>query len=214
MEDTMHNARITLKAIIVLIIIMTGSDFMLSSSKRTPRTGVGFKGGVFGIPNQLLDLFVYEHPEVSGQVYSFEIRSYGARGPKSVFSGLYSLEYSKMKGEGPWRDEQNHRRLEGAGEITQINITASIIMSLFPNLPIHPYFGAGLGIGRVSIWYEGTYTDELGTQITESYENKRVIPVGHVPIGIAINFKNRVLARIEGGFKNGFYLGAAITINF
>jgi hypothetical protein len=35
-----------------------------------------------------------------------------------------------------------------------------------------------------------------------------------LPIGIAINFKNRVLTRIEGGFKNGFYLGAAVTITF
>jgi hypothetical protein len=210
----MYNTMCTRKAIIVLIIVIAGSGFLLSSQKKVPRTGVGFKGGVFGIPNILLGLFLYEHPEVRGEVYSFEIRSYGAKGPKSVFSGLYSLEYSKVNGEGVWRDEQNHRRNEGAGEITQINITATIIMSLFPNLPVHPYFGAGLGIGRVSIWYEGTYTDELGTQITQNYENTHVIPVGHVPIGIAINFKNRVLARIEGGFKNGFYLGAAITINF
>ena len=200
--------------LIVLLMIIVGSGFLSSSSKKVPRTGIGIKAGVFGIPNQLLDLFVYEHPEVRGEVYSFEIRSYGTKGPKSVFSGLYSLEYSRMDGEGPWRDEQNHRRLEGNGEITQINITATIIMSLFPNLPVHPYFGAGLGIGKVSIWYEGTYTDELGTQITERYEKDRVIPVGHVPVGIAINFKNRVLARIEGGFKNGFYLGAAININF
>jgi hypothetical protein len=214
MEDKMGSARIIRKATLVLIILIAGSGFLFSSSEKVPRTGVGLKGGIFGIPNQLLDLFVYEHPEVRGEVYAFEIRSYGARGPKSVFSGLYSLEYSRMKGEGPWRDEQNHRRLEGAGEITQISITATIIMSLFPRLPIHPYFGAGLGIGRVSIWYEGTYTDELGTQITDRYENNRVLPVGHVPIGIAINFKNRVTARIEGGFKNGFYLGAAININF
>jgi hypothetical protein len=202
------------RAMIVLIILIAGCGFLWSSSNNVTRTGVGLKGGVFGIPNQLLDLFVYEHPEVRGEVYAFEIRSYGARGPKSVFSGLYSLEYSRMKGEGPWRDEQNHRRLEGAGEITQISITATIIMSLFPRLPVHPYFGAGLGIGRVSIWYEGTYTDELGTQITDRYENNRVLPVGHIPIGIAINFKNRVTARIEGGFKNGFYLGAAVNINF
>jgi len=210
----MGSARIKRKAITVLIIMMAGCGFLLSSSENVPRMGVGLKGGVFGIPNQLLDLFVYEHPEVRGEVYAFEIRSYGARGPKSVFSGLYSLEYSRMRGEGPWRDEQSHRRLEGAGEISQISITATIIMSLFPRLPVHPYFGAGLGIGRVSIWYEGTYTDELGTQITDRYENNRFLPVGHVPIGIAINFKNRVLARIEGGFKNGFYLGAAVTINF
>ena len=202
------------KAIIVSIILIAGCVFLWSSPGNVPRTGVGLKGGIFGIPNQLLDLFVYEHPEIRGEVYAFEIRSYGARGPKSVFSGLYSLEYSRMRGEGPWRDEQNHRRLEGAGEITQINITATIIMSLFPGLPVHPYFGAGIGIGRVSIWYEGTYTDELGTQITDRYENNRFIPVGHVPIGIAINFKNRVTARLEGGFKNGFYLAAALTINF
>ncbi|UCH97079.1 MAG: hypothetical protein JSV88_09570 [Candidatus Aminicenantes bacterium] len=204
----------TRKAIIILLMIVAGSGLVFSSSKKTFKTGIGLKGGVFGIPNQLLDLFVYEHPEIRGEFYSFEIRSYGAKGPKSVFSGLYSLEYSRMNGEGPWRDEQNHRRLEGAGEISQVNLTATIIMSIFPGLPLHPYFGAGLGLGKVSIWYQGTYTDEVGTQITERYEDSRFIPVGHVPVGIAINFKNRVLARIEGGFKNGFYLGAALTINF
>lgn len=210
----MHINKRIKKTIIGLIFVIVGCSLLWSASIKKPRTGVGLKGGVFGIPNQLLDLFVYEHPEVRGEFYSFEIRSYGAKGAKSVFSGLYSLEFSKMNGEGPWRDEQSHRRLEGTGEITQINITATIIMSLFPNLPVHPYFGAGLGVGRVSVWYEGTYTDEVGTQITDRYENDRFIPVGHVPIGIAINFKNRVLARIEGGFKNGFYLGAALTIIF
>jgi opacity protein-like surface antigen len=202
------------KTIILLLMIIAGFTLMSAGSVKAPRTGVGLKGGAFGIPNQLLDWFVYEHPEFRGEFYSFEIRSYGSKGPKSVFSGLYSFEYSQMRGEGPWRDKQEHRRLDGTGEITQLNVTATIIMSLFPGLPVHPYFGAGIGLGRVSIWYEGTYTDEVGTQINERYETKRFIPVGHVPIGIAFNFKNRFVARIEGGFKNGFYVGAALTINF
>jgi opacity protein-like surface antigen len=210
----MNNSKKIKSAIIVLLMVMVGGGFLQSSSKKALRTGIGFKGGAFGIPDRLLDLFIYEHPRINGQFYSFDIHSYGAKGPRSIFSGVYSLEYSKMTGTGPWRDEQNHRRLEGSGEISQVSLTATIIMSLFPNLPVHPYFGAGLGVGKISIWYEGTYTDEVGTQITDRYEDDRIIPVAHVPIGIALHFKDRVTVHIEGGFKNGFYLGAALTINF
>lgn len=198
--------------LIVITILVLGGG--MAMAKKIPHTGVGLRAGAFGIPNQLLDLFIYEHPEIKGQSYAFEIRSYGSRGPKGVFSGLYSFEYSKMSGQGPWRDEQDHRRLDGEGEITQISLTATIIMSIFPRSPVHPYVGAGLGVGRISIWYEGTYRDEVGTEITDRYEKNQVIPVAHVPIGIMINLNNRTEIRLEGGFKNGFYVGAAVAINF
>lgn len=203
-------------AVLLFMFITTGCGFLWAQTqiKKPPRTGIGFKGGVFGIPDQLLDLLIYEHPKIEGYSYAFELRSYGSKGPKSVFSGIYSLEYSKMNGEGPWRDEQNHRRLEGVGEITQLKLTATIIMSIFPRSPVHPYIGGGLGVGRISIWYEGTYTDELGTEITDRYEDNRIIPVIHVPVGLIFNFNNRVELRLEGGFKNGFYLGGALVINF
>jgi opacity protein-like surface antigen len=199
---------------IIISLLMVAAGFGYSYGKKVPHTGIGIRGSAFGIPNRLLDLLIYEHPEIKGQSYSFEIRSYGSKGPKGIFSGLYSLEYSKMSGEGPWRDEQDHRRLDGKGEITQVSLTATIIMSIFPRSPVHIYIGGGLGIGKISIWYEGTYTDELGTEIKEKYEENRIIPVAHVPVGIAFNFKNKTEFRIEGGFKNGFYVGAGIVFNF
>jgi len=199
---------------LLLVVMLIGGGLLTAAQKKTPRTAVGLKAAAFGIPNQILDLFIYEHPEIKGQTYSFDIRSYGSKGPKSVFSGIYSLEYSKMTGEGPWRDEQEHRRLDGKGEITQLSLTATIIMNIFPSSPVHPYIGGGLGIGKISIWYEGTYTDELGTTIEDRYEDDRIIPVVHVPVGLIINLKNRAEIRIEGGFKNGFYAGAAVAINF
>lgn len=201
-----------MKIIVLCVVFVMASSF--ASMAKTPHTGVGVRAGVFGIPNQILDLFIYEHPEIKGQSYAFEIRSFGSKGPRGVFSGLYSFEYSKMSGQGPWRDEQDHRRLDGEGEISQISLTATIIMNILPRAPVHPYIGAGLGVGRISIWYEGTYTDEVGTEITDRYEKKQVIPVAHVPVGILINLKNRAEIRIEGGFKNGFYVGAAVAINF
>jgi hypothetical protein len=200
------------KAVVIIVMVVVGCG--LAMAKKVPHTGVGVRAGAFGIPNQLLDLFIYEHPDIKGQSYAFEIRSYGSKGPKGVFSGLYSFEYSKMTGQGPWRDEQDHRRLDGEGEVTQLSLTATIIMNIFSRSPVHPYIGAGLGIGQIAIWYEGTYTDELGTQITDRYEKKQIIPVAHVPIGILINLKDRAEIRIEGGFKNGFYLGLGVVINF
>jgi hypothetical protein len=214
MHKTMRFKRLI--AVLLFVFFTTSCGFLWAQTqiKKPPRTGIGFKGGVFGIPDQLLDLFIFEHPRIEGYTYAFEIRSYGSKGPKSVFSGIYSLEYSRMSGEGPWRDEQNHRRLEGTGEITQLKLTAAIIMSIFPRSPVHPYIGGGLGVGQISIWYKGTYTDELGTQISSSYEEKHIIPVVYVPVGLIFNFNNQVEVRLEGGFKNGFYLGGALVINF
>jgi hypothetical protein len=210
-----HRADSMKKFVLILMVgLLMGGGLLTAAQKKSPRAAVGLKAAAFGIPNQILDLFIYEHPEINGQTYSFDIRSYGSRGPKSVFSGIYSLEYSKMTGEGPWRDEQEHRRLDGKGEITQLSLTATIIMNIFPSSPVHPYIGGGLGIGKISIWYEGTYTDELGTTIEDRYEDDRIIPVVHVPVGLIINLKNRAEIRIEGGFKNGFYAGAAVAINF
>jgi len=206
-------SRFLQRSVIVVMAFLFSCSLGLYA-KKIPRAGIGVRASVFGIPNQLLDLLIYEHPEIKGNSYTFEIRSYGSKGPKSVFSGLYSFSYSKMNGEGPWRNEQNNRRLDGKGEITQLSLCATIIMSIFPSSPVHAYIGGGLGIGKVSIWYEGVYTDEVGTQITDKYEEDRIIPVAHVPIGIKINLKDKAEIRIEGGFKNGFYVGAGVVVNF
>lgn len=179
-----------------------------------PRSGIGVRASVFGIPNKILDYFIYEHPEVKGESFAFEIRSYGRKGPKSLFSGVYGLEYSKMRGEGPWRDQEGHRTLTGRGDVTQVSLTATILMNIFPSSPVHIYMGGGVGVGKISIWYEGSYVDELGTEITDDYKEDRIIPVAHIPVGIIINLKNRFEIRIEGGFKNGFYAGAGVVLNF
>jgi opacity protein-like surface antigen len=200
------------KLLLTTFLLLAGWNFLFCGD--VPRSGIGVRGSAFGIPNQILDLFIYEHPEVRGESYAFEIRSYGSKGPRSVFSGVYSLEYSKMDGEGPWSDEEGHRTLNGIGEVKQLSLTATVLMNIFPSSPIHLYVGAGVGVGRISIWYEGSYVDELGTEVTDSYEEDRIIPVAHVPIGVIINYRDKVELRIEGGFKNGFYAGAGVVINF
>ncbi len=205
--------RIKQTAVLLSLLILAGGGLMFADDD-APRAGFGLRASAFGVPDQVLDLFIYEHPQVRGQSYALELRSYGRKGPRSVFSGVYSLEYSKMDGEGPWRDEEGHRTLVGSGEVTQWSFTATVLMNIFPSLPVHPYLGAGIGIGKISIWYEGSYTDEVGTQITDRYEEDRIIPVVHVPIGIAINIRDRFEVRIEGGFKNGFYAGAGLSVNF
>ena len=57
-------------------------------------------------------------------------------------------------------------------KVTQVNFTATILMHIFPSSPIHPYIGGSIGIGRMSIFAEGTYQDELGTTIRESFLKK------------------------------------------
>lgn len=186
----------------------------ISAREKIPRFGVGARISVFGIPNALLDLVFYEHPQLQGTAFAFEVHSYGEKGPQSVFSGIYCLEYSRLAGSGYFRVEQFNNRMFGSGEIIQISFTATILMHIFPSSPIHPYFGGGIGISRTSIFAEGSYMDELGTTIQKTVLEKIFLPVGHIPIGIIANFANKFVLRGEAGFKNGFYFGGSLAINF
>lgn len=184
-----------------------------ADAERVPRFGVGFRMASFGVPNSLLDLFLYEHPQIEGTSYAFEAHSYGDKGPRSVFSGIYCLEYSRMAGSGYFRVEQYNNRLFGSGEISQISFSATILLHMFPSSPIHPYIGGGIGIGRISIFAEGSYVDEVGTVIRKTVLEKLFLPVGHIPVGFVANFSDRFILRGEAGFKNGFYFGGSLMIN-
>lgn len=195
----------------LIVIIFISVSFLLP---QPGKTGIGFKTGYFGIPDQLLDLIMFEHPGIEGKFYSMEIRSYGPSGKRSMFSGLYSLEISSMRGEGLWRISQDDSRIEGFGEINQVNFTATIIMSFLPGFPIRPYIGGGIGIGYINLKSDAEHVDELGTTINESFDVKKIIPVGHLPVGIMINPGKNIELRIEGGFKNGFYFSGALAYTF
>lgn len=199
-----------IRSILVLLFVMTTG----LPAAQAYRFGTGVRVSSFGVPNALLDLAFFEHPQLAGMAYAFELQSYGDKGPQSVFSGIYSLEYSHIYGEGNYRIERGDRRFFGAGEITQLSATATVLMHVFPSSPIHPYIGAGIGIGHLSIWAEGSYQDELGTTIRDSFQRKMFVPVGHIPIGVMANIRDKFLLRAEAGFKNGFYFGGSVTINF
>ncbi len=204
--------RIPLTPIFIFILFFASS---LLAVEGVPRWGVGFKISSFGIPNSLLDNFVHEHPTLAGQSFAFELRSYGARGPKSATGVLFSLEYSKISGSGFWRENEDNRQLDLEGEISQINLTATVIIGIFPSFVVHPYLGFGLGIGKGLVWSEGIYTDEASeSAVKDTYLKNLVLPVVHLPLGIMINIANKVEIRIEGGFKNGFYLGGGAVYNF
>lgn len=199
---------------ILVIVALTALAFAsLPAADNVYRFGYGVRVSSFGFPNALLDLALYEHPSLTGTAMSFELHSYGEKGPQSIFSGIYCLEYSRMTGEGHWRVENYDNRVFGAGEVIQFNITATILMHMFPSSPFHPYIGAGIGIGRMSIWAEGSYQDELGTTIHDIYQKKTFVPVGHLPIGVMGNIRDKVLVRAEAGFKNGFYFGGSVVVN-
>ncbi len=202
-----------MKRWVFLILAVLMADVLPGADGKAFHFGLGGRLSSFGIPNALLDLALYEHPQLNGTAISFEIHAYGEKGPQSVFSGIYCLEYSRITGDGYWRVENYNNRVYGSGEVTQVNFTATILMHVFPSSPIHPYIGGGIGVGRMSIWAEGTYRDELGTTIRDIFEKKIVVPVGHIPVGIIANIGDKFLARAEVGFKNGFYFGGSVVVN-
>jgi|GEM_PF-558928 len=219
------------KTFFLLIVWLTGVALMVAGQEsqdppppeetgaqtetgKLPTTAVSFKAGSFGVPDALLDLFILEHPSVQGIHYAFEIRTFGERGLQAPFSGLYSFEYNRMTGDGLWQVTESDRLLQGSGEITQVSLTATVILSLFPKLPVHPYFGAGIGVAKVNVWSEGSYNDELGTEIKQTFDKTYILPVAHLPFGISINLLNKVEVRVEGGFKNGFYLSGCVGYCF
>jgi len=203
-----------MKARMTAAVLALAAVCLPAASGKIFRYGSGVRVSSFGIPNALLDLALYEHPQLSGTAMSFEFHSYGEKGPQSVFSGIYCLEYSHISGEGYFRVENYDNRLYGSGEVTQVNLTATILMHIFPSSPVHPYIGGGIGIGRMSIWADGSYQDELGTTIHKTYDKKIFVPVGHIPIGIIANINNKFILRAEAGFKNGFYFGGSFAVNF
>lgn len=200
------------KMLVFLLIVLAVT--LPAAAGKVYHYGTGIRISSFGLPNALLDLAFYEHPQLAGTAMSFEIHSFGEKGPQSIFSGVYSLEYSRIAGEGYFRVEQYNNRLFGSGEITQLNFTATILMHIFPSSPIHPYIGAGIGIGSMSIFADGSYQDELGTTIRDSIQKKLIVPVGHIPVGVIGNIMDKFLIRAEAGFKNGFYFGGSVAINF
>lgn len=201
------------RVIPVLIMILFFSS-SLSAVDNIPRWAVGMKFGGFGLPNFLLDKFAYEHPTLMGHAVSFEVRSYGVKGHRSSIGALFSLEYNKMDGKGFWREEEGNRQLDVEGELSQVNLTATVLIGIFPSFVVHPYVGFGLGVGRAYIWSEGFYTDEdPDLAVKETYVKDLIVPVVHIPLGIMINISNRVEVRIEVGFKNGFYLSGGAVYN-
>jgi hypothetical protein len=199
------------KAFWLLLAVLVSS--LPAAPGKTPRFGAGVRFSSFGLPDALLDLALDEHPRLWGNSYSFEIHSFGKNGPRSALSGVYCLEYSRMDGAGVWRVDDSDPLVSGSGEATQVNFTASLLVHVFPSSPVHPYLGGGIGVGRISVWAEGTYTNEFGT-LRETYEKKTFLPVIHFPVGIIANFNDKFLARVEAGFKNGFYFGGGLVLNF
>jgi hypothetical protein len=202
------------RKIFVFVALLALLCVSMPAAVKLYRYGTGLRFSSFGFPNALLDLALFEHPSLSGSAMSFEFHSYGEKGPQSVFSGIYCLEYSRISGDGYWRVESYDNRVFGGGEVTQINLTATILMHIFPSSPFHPYIGGGIGIGRMSIWAEGSYQDELGTTIRDTYQKKTFVPVGHLPVGVMGNIRDKIMVRAETGFKNGFYFGASVAVNF
>jgi len=202
------------KPLIILALAVTCFSLPAADNLRPPRFGAGLRLSAYGIPDALLDPFLAEYPGISGGGLAFEIRTYGKRGPRSSFSWIFALEYSRMRGKGEWREDAQDPLKSGEGEATQLSATATILWHIFPRWAVHPYIGAGIGLGRMQVWAEGVYEDNFGNMQTENQRETLVVPTVHLPVGILIRVSPGVELRLEGGFKNGFYLGGGMIYAF
>ena len=222
------------KIIIPILLIILGSTFLLPQetpqdspkdpfeetedeviTPTTPKSAVGMRISSFGILSSIADRFAIEHPKISGTSYSFEVRAFGSKGLKSPATWVFSMEYSSLSGSGTFQESENKRKYENAyGEAYQISMCGTVLINFFPRLPVHPYIGFGLGLGRISYWFEGVYEDDIGTPMKETERGNMIVPVAHLPIGIVGNISDTVEIRLEGGFKNGFYIGLAASYYF
>jgi hypothetical protein len=206
------------KKMILCLLVLSLTAFATQDVPLTkpniPRYSVGLRAGAYGIPNTILRHYLFEHPNISGHSIAFEIRNMGSKGPQSTLNFIFAFEYINMSGEGLWREEEEHFQKNGIGAIDQLTLSTTMIINIFPRWVAHPYIGLGVGIGKIAIWAEGSYTDNQGLILKDTFRENRVIPVLHLPLGLIIHAGNTFEIKLEGGFKNGFYVGGGIAYKF
>ncbi len=168
--------------------------------------GVGFRAGSFGIPNQILDRLLEEHPSVSGAVYGAELRYYGNGGQDGVFSAGLTFDYGTASADGTWRKEAGDVPTQAEGEVSLKAVTLTLYFDILPSLTVHPYVGLGLGYGLI----DAGYTQGGGGDM----DIEDGLPVVHLPIGLAVKLGPNLTFRAEARIIDAVSFGGQLMVNF
>lgn len=171
-------------------------------------SGIGVRGGTWGIPDAVLKLFLDQYASVDGQTFGVEWRQYGADGPDGPFSVSYAFDYGRMDGTGSWllKDDKPEEDLRvGKASVDVFAVTATFLWDFMSEWIPHPYIGFGLGLayvdGRIP---PGPNHDE------GSY--KGLAPAVHIPVGIRAQVTDFLSLSLDGRFfQGGFSLGGGVT---
>lgn len=167
--------------------------------------GLIARGGVFGVPNVIVDKFFVRHPAISGSIAGVEVRYFGDGGGRGISSIGLAVDHGSTEGDGTWQSEETDRPVEATGTVTMTAITLSGYWNLFPSWFLHPYVGLGVGAAHLAGEYE---------KDGERVEQSGWLPVIHVPVGLALELGRRLQLSAEGRFLGGFSGGAALQLRF
>jgi opacity protein-like surface antigen len=182
--------------------LATASEEAASS---TPHWGLTLRGGVYGVPDWLLDLLFEEHPSVDGTMGGFELRYFGSGGPPGAFSVALTVDVGRTEGEGLWQEDAGDVPVVGGGEVNLAAATLTAYLDMMPSSRLHPYIGLGLGAG----YAEGTYIRD-GEEITVD----EYVPVIHIPVGLILALGEHLALGIEGRVIDGISYGGFLQLRF
>jgi opacity protein-like surface antigen len=168
-----------------------------------PSVGLVARVGYFGLPDVIADQLFSQHPEVDGTIYGGEIRFLS--GGRSVFSYGFAVDYGETSAYGIWQTDESSAPQAGSGDISMLAFTVTGYWNIIPAGAIRPYIGLGVGIG----YFEGTIQEEA-----DVVEVDTLLPVLHIPIGLALELGEHVQLALEARIINGVAAGGSLQIRF
>ncbi len=201
--------------------------------KRAALMEVNLRARYLAVPDVLLDLGSYNgddvhettgaiHPErpkvrAAAAGIEFAIR-------KDNANGIFYFEYMPaLVEDGYWDDRESDQDNFSDGDyvtmadLALINLGANYAYEVRP-VPFWSFFaGAGLGLaikrGEIVHWDR---VDANGNPVGESevLDTPPVLPILDINVGMRFHFADRANLRVEAGFHNMFYVGAAAGVVF
>lgn len=165
--------------------------------------GVLLRAGYFGLQDQIADSLLRQHPKIAGIAYGAEARYHGEGGGRGVASAGVALDYCTVSADGIWQADEFHAPEAGGGELSLIALTLTGYLNVFPSWRVHPYLGVGIGVG----WLDGSYQE--GNELVEV---SGLIPVLHVPVGLAYELDKRFQFAVEARFLDGISIGGTFQL--
>lgn len=167
--------------------------------------GIVLRGGYFGMMDEIADRLFRQHPKISGQTYGAEYRYHGEGGGRGATSVGVAFDYCTVSADGIWQSDETHAPESGGGDMKLLTLTVTGYASLLPSWYVHPYVGIGIGAG----YAEGSYRD--GSELVKvTY----LVPVLHVPVGLAVEVNKRLQLAVEARFLDGVTLGGSLQLRF